>query len=203
MLQTQTLFGVYSSTVVDGVSFRASSVNLYWRRGEGGEGGHWHRLTTLRTTGHCCKSDNFWFWNIFQRRYKVPVERAYGTNFWFCSINHQKWYPVSVDRGFGGGGKQFAMTSQLETIGWDLTVLAFRFYLGRTTTVTKRSIFVNLSDWHATKYESRWKCRFCDLWAQFKWGSLTSIPPLSLSHTLQKFSNCDHRHSEECFCGYL
>ena len=146
------LFGVYSSTVVVG-SVLGRRVSIYT---EGEERGYWHRLTTLRTTGHCCwcKSDNFWFWNIFQRQYKVPVERAYGTNFWFCSIKtlFQKWYPVPVDRGFGGGGKQFAMTSQLETIGWDLTVLAFRFYLDRTTTVTKRSIFVNLSDWHATKY---------------------------------------------------
>lgn len=158
MLQTLSIWGL--SLHCSGVSFRASSVNLYWRRGEGGRGGRgdtgtdWLHCGPLDTAANASQT-TFEFETSFKEDIRSQLPVLYGTNFWFCSIKtlFQKWYPVPVDRGFGGGGKQFAMTSQLETIGWDLTFLAFRFYLCRNTTVTKRSIFVNLSDWlwQATK----------------------------------------------------
>ena len=118
------IFWVYSSSVVGSVRASSGSDNLYWKA----KGDHWHRLTTLRTTRHCCNPNKFWLWNIKTFIFKSDVKSQ-----------------LSV-RAFGGGGSQFAMTSQLETTGWDLT-LADLIFLSLTELTNNFFFTGNLFDW--------------------------------------------------------
>ena len=119
----------HCSRVSSGAS--SGSDNLYWRRGGG--------RPLAQTDLHCGPLDTaatFDFETSFKgyiRSYlTVPwLPICYDVNFSFCNMKtffFQKWNSVPVDCwAFGGGGRQFALTSQLENIGWDRTVLAFRF----------------------------------------------------------------------------
>ena len=66
---------------------------------------------------------------------------AQQSDFKHFRLSWKKWCQVPVDGAFGGGGRQFALTSWLETIGWDLALFALMFVSWQKTNKFNQSAY--------------------------------------------------------------